>query len=282
MDLRISVPLLCNSVSISSVLVSLPVFISVSVSFPVSISVSVSISVPVSVSVSVPAMVIMIAVVILCKVVITVGGPCRIRMPVLTVSLVVFMVAVFPDMWLAVAMVMVMMVVVMIVLVVAVMMLVVISSLRPVSLQRFTHFSVPLLMQVPSAEPLARIPAGLRFPATRCLVVLTVILHPAVVMMMVVVGVLRCLWFLSQELLCFSFLALFIPLILCWAWRSLLVYVVLLGTFPLGGTSLLGFLPILGQKSAIELSQLCNEYMNDWTWSRIKEIITKLWTSYKI
>lgn len=100
MDLRISVPLLCNSVSISSVLVSLPVFISVSVSVsvPVSISVSVSISVPVSVSVSVPAMVIMIAVVILCKVVITVGGPCRIRMPVLTVSLVVFMVAVFPDM----------------------------------------------------------------------------------------------------------------------------------------------------------------------------------------
>lgn len=224
MDLRISVPLSCNSVSVSSVLVSLPVSVSVPVPVPVSISVSVSVpisisvpvSVSVSVSISVPAMVMVIAVVILCGVVITVGGPCWIRMSVLTVALVVLTVAVFPDMWLAVEAVMV--VVVVIVVVIAVMMLVVISSLRPVSLHRFTHFSSPLLMRVPSAEPLARIPAGLRFLATGCLVVLAVMLRPAVVMMMVVVvvGVLRSLWFGSQELLCFFSLALFIPLILCW------------------------------------------------------------------
>lgn len=204
MDLRISVPLSCDSVSFCCV----PVSIYVSFSVPVSISVSIS------VSVSVPAMVMVIAVVILCGVVITVGGSCRIRMSVLTVALVVLTVAVFPNMRLAVAAVMVMIV---IVVVVAVMMLVVISSARPVSLHRFTHFSIPLLMQVPSAEPLARIPAALRFLATGSLVVLAVMLRPAVVMMMVVVvGVLRSLWFSSQELLCFFSLALFIPLILCW------------------------------------------------------------------
>lgn len=211
MDLRISVPLSCDSVSFCCVPVSVPVSIYVSFSVPVSISVSIS------VSVSVPAMVMVIAVVILCGVVITVGGSCRIRMSVLTVALVVLTVAVFPNMRLALAAVMVMIVIVVIVVVVAVMMLVVISSVRPVSLHRFTHFSIPLLMQVPSAEPLARIPAALRFLATGSLVVLAVMLRPAVVMMMVVVvGVLRSLWFGSQELLCFFSLALFIPLILCW------------------------------------------------------------------
>lgn len=137
-------------------------------------------------------------------------------MSVLTIAVVVLTVTVFPDMWLAVAAVMVMMMVVVIVLVVAVMMLVIVLSLQPVSLHRFTHVSILVLIQVPSAKPLARIPAGLHFLATRCLVVQAVMLRPAMVMMMVVVGVLRSLWFSFQELICFFSLALFVPLILCW------------------------------------------------------------------
>lgn len=203
----------CISIAVYSVLVSLPVSISISISVPIPLSVSISISVPVSVSV--PAMVMMIAVVILYRVVITVGDPCWIIMSVLTVSLVVLTVIVFPDMWLAVAAVMMTVVVV----VIAIMLLVIILSLCLVSLHRFAHLSIPLHMQVPVAEPLTRVPTGLRFLTAGCMIVLrlAVMLRPAVIVMvvMVMVGVLRSLWFSSQELLIFS-LALFILLVLCW------------------------------------------------------------------
>lgn len=219
----------CISISVYSVLVSLPVSISISISISVSVPLSVSISVhnpipiPFSVSISVPvpgpAMVMVIAVVILYRVVITVGGPCWIMMSVLTVPLVVLTVIVFPDMWLAVAAVMVTVVFVVIV-VIAIMLLVIISSLRLVSLRCFAHLSIPLHMQVPVAEPLTRVPTGLRFLTTGCMIVLrmAVMLRPAVIVMvvMVMVGVLRSLWFSSQELLFFFSLALFVPLVLCW------------------------------------------------------------------
>lgn len=163
-------------------------------------------------------MVMVIAMVILYRMVIVVGGPRWIMMSVLTVSLVVLAVIVFPDMWLAVAAVMVTVVVVVIV-VVAVMLLVVILSLCLVSLRRFAHLSIPLVMQVPVADPLTRVPTGQRFLTAGCMIVLrlAVMLQPAVIVMVMVVmvGVLRSLWFSSQELLFFS-LAFFVPLVLCW------------------------------------------------------------------
>lgn len=92
-------------------------------------------------------------------------------MSLLMVSLVVLMVTVFPNMWLAVAAVMVTVVVVVIV-VVAIMLLVIISSLRLVSLQHFAHLSIPLHMQVPVAEPLTRVLTGLCSLTTGCMIVL--------------------------------------------------------------------------------------------------------------
>lgn len=161
-------------------------------------------------------MVMVIAVVILYRVVITVGGPCWIMMSVLTVSHIVLTVIVFPDRWLAVATVMVTVVVV----VIAIMLFVIISSLRLVSLHRFAHLSISLHMQVPVVEPLTRVLIGLRFLTAGCMIVLrlAVMLRPAVIVMavMVMVSVLRSLWFLSQELLFFFSLARFVPLVLCW------------------------------------------------------------------
>lgn len=217
----------CISISVYSVLVSLPVSISISISFSVPLSVSISVPIPIplfvsiSVSIPVPAMVMVIAVVILYRVVITVGGPCWIMMSALTVSLVVLTVIVFPDMWLAVAVLMVTVtVVVVVIVVVAIMLLVIISSLRLVSLRCFAHLSIPLHMQVPVAEPLTRVPTALGFLTTGCMIVLrlAVMLRPAVIVMvvMVMVGVLRSLWFSSQEQLFFFSLALFVPLVLCW------------------------------------------------------------------
>lgn len=216
--IRIFVPLSCISVSISA---SIPISVPVSVSFPVLVSFSISVSVPVS------AVVVVVAVMIVCRIVIRVVCPwwnMRVMrvMPVLSVAFIVLLLIVFPDVWLAVPTVMLVVVVVM--LVVAVMMVVimapvVIASLLLVLLHHIFHLVIPLLMQVPAWKPLAIIPARLYFQATRCLVVLgvAVVLHPAVMMVMVmVVGVLGSLWFSPQEALFLFFLALCSPLFLCW------------------------------------------------------------------
>lgn len=208
MYIRVPVPLSCIPVSISA---------TIPISVPVPVLVSISVPVPVS------AMVVVAVVMIVGSVVISAGGAVRdvLVVPVLPVALIVLMLIVLLHVWLAAAAVVLVVVMVVAITVVMYVIMAPVAEAHPllVLLHRVLYLFLPLLGQVSAWDPLVIIPVRLYFRAAGRLIVqgVSVMLHPAVVVvMMVVVGVLGSLWFSSKQPLFLLLLALLSLLFLCW------------------------------------------------------------------